>query len=191
MIYVVAAIVAVAAFGLVGYPLFQRRELELAPEAVDLDLEDANSRREAVYGAIKELDFEYQLGNLSDADYQSLRSQYRQRAASVLMELDELTEERQAQPAVEIERDLDAEIEEAVRQVRANANKPPARPVERTSLCSSCGARVGKNSRFCPSCGADLATPVAKSCAECGVGLEPEDKFCPACGYRLQARRRK
>ncbi|MDO8690546.1 MAG: zinc ribbon domain-containing protein [Dehalococcoidia bacterium] len=191
MIYVVAAIVAVVAFGLVGYPLFQRRELELAPEALDLDLEDANSRREAVYGAIKELDFEYQLGNLSDADYQSLRGQYRQRAASVLMELDELKEERQAEPSVELEPDLDAEIEEMVRQARARAEKTPTHPAGRTSLCPGCGANVRANSRFCAKCGADLATPVARCCTECGAGLEPEDEFCPACGYRLQARRRK
>lgn len=190
MIYAVAILTAVAALGLVAYPLFQRRELELAAEAIDLDVEDAHSRREAVYGAIKELDFEHQLGNLSDADYQSLRSQYRQRAASVLKELDELAEERPPQPAAAGELDLDAEIEEAVRKLRASASKPAARSAERRRVCSSCGAKVGGTDRFCAGCGADLTVHVDRSCPECGAGLEPEDKFCPVCGSRLARGRR-
>jgi len=185
MIYVVAAIVAVAAFGLVAYPLFQRRELELAPEAIDLDVEDAHSRREAVYGAIKELDFEHQLGNLSDADYQSLRSQYRQRAASVLKELDELTEERPAQTATASERDLDAEIEEAVRQLRKVRGTSPAHHEEPGRSCSSCGAPTELGDRFCSGCGSDLSIYVGKSCRECGTVLEPGDTFCPSCGIRV------
>ncbi|MDP2726504.1 MAG: zinc ribbon domain-containing protein, partial [Dehalococcoidia bacterium] len=176
MIYVVAAIVAAAAFGLVAYPLFQRRELELAPEAVDLDLEDLHSRREAVYGAINELDFEYQLGNLSDADYQSLRNQYRQRAASVLKGIDELTEAPPVRRGRTARRDLDAEIEEAVRRLRAGGSKSPTQHAEPGGLCSNCGAHVAANDRFCSGCGTDLAKAVGKSCPECGAGLEPGDK---------------
>lgn len=186
MIYAIATVMAVAAFVLVGYPLFQRREPELMPEAADLEIEDLHSRREAVYGAIKELDFEYQLGNLSEADYQSLRNQYRQRAASVLKELDEMAEPAPtARKHRTAPRDLDAEIEEAVRQLRAGRNKSAVQQGETGRTCSTCGAHAGANDRSCSGCGGDLTVSVGKCCPECGAGLEPGDKFCPACGTRL------
>lgn len=179
MIYVVAAIVALAAFALVAYPLFQRKEeLESALVPADGEVEELHSRREAIYGAIKELDFEYQLGNLSQPDYQDLRNQYRQKAASVLQEMDGLAEvgakEPPPRPAWE------DEIEEAVRSLRSKEKTKAPRSKTKTRFCAHCGTSLGQEDRFCAACG----NPQVQTCQGCGAGLEPGDKFCPICGAR-------
>lgn len=183
MLYAIAAIVAAISFTLVAFPLFQRRgDLELAVQPPDVEVEDLHSRREAVYGAIKELDFEYQLGNLSPADYQELRNQYRQRAASVLKELDEWTI-----PALEGTKDhpnREHEIEEAVGRLRAGGRKKPRREGTDMRFCLQCGASMGQSDRFCASCGAS----VALTCPACGAGLEAGDNFCCRCGARVDQR---
>jgi uncharacterized membrane protein len=47
-------------------------------------------RKESAYAVIKELDFDYRMGKLSDEDYKLLRAKYEQQAISVLKQLDEL-----------------------------------------------------------------------------------------------------
>jgi hypothetical protein len=46
------------------------------------------SEKEALYSTIKELDFDHQMGKLSDDDYKQLKSEYTQKALSVLKALD-------------------------------------------------------------------------------------------------------
>lgn len=48
--------------------------------------------RDAAYAAIKDLEFEYQLGNLSDEDYRQLREEYVERAARALRRLERSAE---------------------------------------------------------------------------------------------------
>lgn len=179
MMYVVAAIIAVTAFALVAFPLFQRREEpELALQPLDIEVDDLHSRREAVYSAIKELDFEYQLGNLSQDDYQDLRNQYRQKAASVLKEMDEISEVTPQSPDDRPTRE--DEIEEVVRSLRAKGGQKPARSKAKARFCPQCGAPAGQADHFCASCGSSLT----RACGGCGAGLEPGDSFCPVCGAR-------
>src|SRR3989304_4279440 len=90
MTYAVAAVIALGALALVAYPLFQRKEPLAVRRPLNGEVEDLHSQREAVYGAIKELDFESQLGNLSRADSQGLWRQCRSRAAAGLKALEDL-----------------------------------------------------------------------------------------------------
>jgi cytochrome c-type biogenesis protein CcmH len=59
-----------------------------------LDLEDSSERasllqeRARLYADLKELDFDYQAGKLSEADYTALRSEIESKAATVLEQLD-------------------------------------------------------------------------------------------------------
>jgi len=46
--------------------------------------------RESLYAALRELDFDYRSGKLSQTDYEALREDYEARAADVLAELDQL-----------------------------------------------------------------------------------------------------
>ena len=62
------------------------------------------------------------------------------------------------------------------------------------AYCENCGAKLGKNSKFCPECG----TPVAGNkrevvyqgelhkCPNCGEPLKAFQSVCPLCGYELR-----
>ena len=47
-------------------------------------------RKDAVYENLRDLNFEYKAGKLSDADYENLRTSLESEAASILAEIDRL-----------------------------------------------------------------------------------------------------
>lgn len=47
-------------------------------------------RKDAVYENLRDLNFEYKAGKLSDADYENLRNTLESEAASILAEIDRL-----------------------------------------------------------------------------------------------------
>jgi len=56
-----------------GYPLFQRRTEELPVETyMDRRFRELLSRKEVLYSAIKELDFDFKTDKISREDYQEL-----------------------------------------------------------------------------------------------------------------------
>jgi len=72
------------------------RKEAAAAEDLSLDLEDSSERatllqeRARFYADLKELDFDYQAGKLSEADYSALRSEIETKAATVLEQLDRI-----------------------------------------------------------------------------------------------------
>ena len=63
----------------------KRRQGKISGNHVAGDLLD---RKETVYAAIKEIEFDYQMGKLSEEDFQQLRQQYKDEAVSILKQLD-------------------------------------------------------------------------------------------------------
>lgn len=63
------------------------------------------------------------------------------------------------------------------------SNNEPKKSTEDKKACPSCGAQIGKNSKFCPECGEKLA--VKSFCTECGAEINGKVKFCPECGTKL------
>ncbi len=54
-----------------------------------------------------------------------------------------------------------------------------------TSFCTSCGAALLPDSRFCTKCGNPSYTPDVKVCPNCNKQARAEDSFCGACGTKL------
>ncbi len=50
------------------------------------------SEKESLYSAIKELDFDHEMGKLSDEDYKQLKNEYTEKAVAVLKDLDHIDE---------------------------------------------------------------------------------------------------
>lgn len=87
-LFVVAAALAVAFF--LAAPLRQRAEsAEPAARASD----GARGERDAIYGAIRDLDHDFETGKLAENDYHQMRDEMRRRAVALLRE------ERDAPPA--------------------------------------------------------------------------------------------
>jgi hypothetical protein len=103
-----------------------------APEPVS-PFRHLDERKAAIYENLRDLQFEYRLGKLSDADYQSTKLDLQKDLAKVLAEVDRL---RNGIPA-------------------AAAAKPVApQPAAPSPLvCPSCGATFDKPLKFCGECG--------------------------------------
>ncbi len=119
------------------------------------------AEKEHVYAAIKDLDFEYHTGKLSDEDYRELRERCRVRALRILDALgSDATQRSAADPAV------------ATHEAGAGMDRGPR--------CAACGHVNPEASNFCESCGTPIDSPAR--CRVCGAAAQPSDRFCAGCG---------
>jgi RNA polymerase subunit RPABC4/transcription elongation factor Spt4 len=179
VIIVILVLLTILALGAVAYPLWAGGEEQKWEESPpDQALEDLLVQKEAAYAAIKDLDFDYQMGKLSAGDYAEMKDRYKGKAISVLKQLDELTPEATAS-AVDSGMEPAEQIEAEVRALRQEKGvalaEPPSRP------CRVCGLACQPDDNFCPACGSLLAL----ACPHCGEGYQEGDRFCPHCGRRL------
>ncbi len=107
MTILVTILLGVLALAFVLYPLYQRTNAKV--RYVTSQLLTASQQTDFEQGAriaLQEVEFDFQLGNLAEADYRSLRERYMRRALSAL----KLRYDR--------EREFDETIEEQVRTLR-------------------------------------------------------------------------
>ncbi len=114
--------------------------------------------------ALRDLDFDFRTGKITEEDYTPLRQRLMAEAAQAL-------QAAEAPPP-----NWDAEIEAAVRAVRAR------RKSSGTLTCFHCQASVAVGSKFCPQCGAALKTV----CPQCHGIVHTGNKFCALCGAPLK-----
>lgn len=148
----------------VAWPLLQERrgqfQTDLAAETLaEVDpLAALVAQRDAIYQAIKELHFDYQVGKVAEADYKAFDAQLRGQAAAVLKQIDAL-KKAEIDPALDAS--LEAEIA-ALRQVNGSGpvpRSPVSVPAGKVVLnfCPQCGQRLQAGDRFCGKCGAALS----------------------------------
>lgn len=166
MIYLVILLVMLVAFTAVGWPLVTNSGGGRRESRGGLRLDRLVGERDAAYRGIKELEFEYELGNLSESDYRSLRERYRSEAAVTLRELDAAT----------------AGGGEAAAGPAGSAEPAAADSIEAELSCPSCGREVGAGDRYCWSCGGQLG----RQCGSCGGLVQAGHQFCGSCGARLE-----
>lgn len=74
---------------IVGYPFVSQPSPNDAPRSdLPTAYDDLLVARESVFDALRDLQFEYAAGKLSDADYNQLRTQYEAQAADILQQID-------------------------------------------------------------------------------------------------------
>ena len=107
---------------------------EPEPESPFHHLDD---RKAAIYENLRDLQFEYRVGKLSDEDYQSTKRDLQKELAVVMSEVDKLKA-----------------------QLGVNGAAPPPipkpEPVDE-KVCPSCGAKFEKPLKFCGECGKPMA----------------------------------
>ena len=96
--------------------------------------------REALYDAIRELDFDYRMGKVEEDDYRETRTRYENRAVELMRAIEET-----AGPTPGIEERIEREIA----ALRAGD----------TGTCDACGSSTPDGARFCPQCGKTLEEP--------------------------------
>jgi hypothetical protein len=135
VITVVTCIIVVA---VVAYILGVRPKDLPEPEPVS-PFEHLDERKAAIYENLRDLQFEYRLGKLSDEDYQSTKRDLQKELAGVMAEVDRLKVELNLNGA-------------APPPAPAKA-KPAAEKKAANNVCPSCGASFPQDLKFCGECG--------------------------------------
>ena len=113
--------------GMIGFLLLIRLKDLPAPIPIS-PFQHLEERKAAIYENLRDLQFEYRVDKLSDADYQATKLELQKELAVVMAETDRIKLELGMKPVVS-----------------APAPKKPA--------CQNCGAKYEKAPKFCPECG--------------------------------------
>jgi hypothetical protein len=107
----------------------------------DNDTERLLLQKEMLYGAIRDLDFDFQTGKVDQQDYVELRQQLEGEAVYILRQLD----------AADALVALDHTIEQQVLALRRQSAAPVCG--SHREACAGCGTPFGDGENFCPYCG--------------------------------------
>jgi hypothetical protein len=168
---------ATIALGWVVWLLFRAAESLARPEKPD-DASQVTGRRrkelerekQALLKAIKELEFDHEMGKVSDRDFGEIGQQYRARAIRVMRQLDEGGQQYEAMIAKELAARLKKPV--APREDKREDKKEPPR--------SDAAAASEKTETAAPSDG-------RIACKSCGISNDGDAEFCKKCGARLTA----
>lgn len=157
IVLTIAVTVAVLVFTL------RIRESDL-PEPLPVSpLQHLEDRKAAIYENLRDLQFEYRVGKLSDADYQATKLALQKELAGVLAEI----EQTAAKLGIVTRRSAAA----AAKPVLAGASAAQQAPVSKSKptkpAATAAAAAVGFE---CPHCGATFEQPL-KFCGECGKAM--------------------
>jgi hypothetical protein len=127
MIIAIAALIAV---GAIVFILTVRAKDLPEPEPVS-PFQHLDERKAAIYENLRDLQFEYRVGKLSDQDYQQTKKDLQRELAGVMAEVDRIK-----------------------LQLSPNGAAPPAAPKPKDPLtCPHCGAKFPQPLKFCGECG--------------------------------------
>jgi hypothetical protein len=149
MLVIACTAVVVLAGVYVLVPLFKEHKGNLEVELLaETELDRLLNRKAVVYSNLKDLEFEYKMGRLSDADFHRLETGYKAEAAAILQSLDQLG----------VEKNVDESIEKdvAVRKARLFPARAPRAASDQDVRCPACGAELIAGKRFCADCGHKL-----------------------------------
>ena len=125
MLLVAAVVLVVAVTTLLT--LFVRAKDIPPPDPVS-PTQHLDERKAAIYENLRDLQFEYRVGKLSDGDYQQTKLKLQTELAAVLAEIDQIT--------------------------RQTPTKPAPKPKKIPGLeCPHCGAKFPTALKFCGECG--------------------------------------
>ena len=128
----------------VGEPLVRRVSYRPHDREGDNETERLLLQKEMLYGAIRDLDFDFQTGKVDQKDYAELRQQLEREAVHILRQLDAVD------PLVA----FDNEIEQHVLALRRSYTATACGGGRES--CSSCGTPLENDENFCPFCGQAL-----------------------------------
>lgn len=195
------------AFALVLYPLWQqsRPDIIFKVEGSGQTGEEYQARYQAALAAIKDLMFDYEMGKVSEDDYEKLLAKAKLEAAAIRHQLDRFNHST----TTDIAATLEVEVEKLVAQLRSNKCNgheillPTVNaeiellktvsyhaPNSEEFLCPQCSQPVFLDDAFCAACGHALTqsnlhknlSATAGFCPSCGLAVQPEDAFCARCG---------
>lgn len=140
---------AVLAIGVLLFTLAVRPKDLPEPEPVS-PVKHLEERKATIYENLRDLQFEYRVGKLSDPDYARTKQDLQRELAAVLAEIDKVQSRTPGAPAV-----------------HTAAPAPTAAPVpspnrQAAVTCPHCGAHFPNPMKFCGECGKTIPVEAAK-----------------------------
>jgi hypothetical protein len=136
------ALACLVTVGALVFILFVRAKDLPSPEPVS-PFQHLDERKAAIYENLRDLQFEYRVGKLSDPDYQQTKLDLQRELAGVMAEIDRVKAE-----------------------IAAGRIPVPAPELVKSGAAPKVSAKY-----ICPSCGAEFAQPL-KYCGECGKPMK-------------------
>jgi len=180
------------------YPLWQQPQTRTTRDASGRTAEELEARYQASLAAIRDLMFDYEMGKVTQQDYDTLLTRSKLEAAQIRRQIDQMSQQE-----VDLDPDIDAEIEKLVAQLKTspvNGNEPLLKEVDKeieilkhaqhdTQTCPNCGSIAQVGDAFCSSCGQSLENVRVNenTCPECDASIELDDTFCAKCGVELNS----
>lgn len=120
------------------YPLFKPPERVSVRKPGIQDEEELLEQKEQLLKEIKDIEFDYRLGKLSEEDYRDLSAKFKLKAVDIMKRIDI----------------KDTSQEEKTATVsRGKKSAPHPAPI---NFCPSCGAEVKAEDNYCSGCGRKL-----------------------------------
>ncbi len=139
MTLVVAALLTV---GVVTFILLIRQK-DISEETDSSPTRHLEERKVRIYDGLRDLQFEFRVGKLSEDDYQAAKAELQKELARVTRQIDKITGGEPAKPEAEPEPEPE-----------------PEKPVT-AKKCPSCGAEFEVAMKFCGECGQPMTRGAA------------------------------
>lgn len=169
---VLAALISLLAIFFAISPLLQPGRASTLLE--DDKLVELLGRKDSALQAIKDLEFDYRVGKISQEDYQRLDQRLRRQAIGLMQQIEKLAPTSAS---------LDEELESIIAQFRQTVMTPTT--VTSTTVTPASNRALSGETR---ASSAAAPTPVidtthaGRFCTECGKPVAVEHKFCAYCG---------
>lgn len=177
MLTVSAILLTAAALFAVAYPIVLRSSsARPAPTSAHEALDELLAQRDAAFQALRELNFDHQLGKITDDDFVAFEAHLKQVAADALRALDGW------------EADADTHLLRVIEHAARERRTDLAGSAAGSRACPACDRPATPEDKFCAGCGAALPAgraPIVPTCPGCGQPFQPGDRFCAGCGQAL------
>ncbi len=130
-------------------------------ETDDTPLTALIERKDATLRAIKEVEFDYQMGKLSEEDFERDNVRLRHQAIALIRHIEELAPDAG---------ELDTQLETLIAQQREVSDSASGNGADVAEAETEPEVLLEAEKIFCPTCGA-LAAPDDNFCATCGAPL--------------------
>ncbi|MDH5478411.1 MAG: zinc ribbon domain-containing protein [Nitrospinota bacterium] len=127
-VFIAEIAVLLIVLGAVAYPLLGAAAPVSSPELIENDLSDLLYRKEALYTALKDLEFDMRTGKIDQEDYDVMKKSLEAEAIGILGMID-----------------ATAKGENPGSDEKKSEKK-------KGKFCPECGSKVEKSHKFCPEC---------------------------------------
>jgi len=146
-------------------PLTREEVRVVAEQRAPHRIRELEREKQAVLKAIKEVELDYQMRKIGEADYREMVERYRARALRVMSELAAGDDYRAL---------IERELKDRMAAIRAAVVAAPANGASGTAAAPA-------------ELAAPAGSPVPGLCGACATANDPDARFCKRCGVALAA----